>query len=465
MKPNTTIFLHSESCTALSYCPHPVSGFRSSVSVSYYSYDEQGTRTRKVVVKGNIREERYYLDGYELFRKYENGGLVLERHTTNLADDEKVFARIDEGGNEGLVTRYQYDNHLGSACLELDECADIISYEEYHPFGTTSYRSRRSETEVSLKRYRYCGKERDEETGLYYYGMRYYAAWLCRFVSVDPLQFKYPELTPYQYASNNPITMIDLDGLEGVKPEEAPTEGNSETQKKLPPTSLMINPNDTEAKKDILSIVEIEYLDYVKITDAGRILLDFQNIDEKNIKEILQKSPGLKIISDIISATKEDGTGYSFFYGTQGPTGVVLAPTVKWEGEHYSANMSLSGINTIDDSHGGYFPQYAVVSASTQPYNKDGTQGGYIPNDSYDAKVFIRKGTFKNVEDVEQKMYDPETKTIVSQKIGEKLELVSRADLIYHELRESYFRTIKGMPYNKAHKKAKGTGAVDRYFP
>lgn len=64
--------------------------------------------------------------------------------------------------------RYPYDNHLGSASLELNEKAEIISYEEYHPFGTTSYRSGRTETEVSLKRYKYVGKERDDETGLYY---------------------------------------------------------------------------------------------------------------------------------------------------------------------------------------------------------------------------------------------------------------------------------------------------------
>ena len=108
---------------------------------------------------------------------------------------------------------------MGSACLELDENAAIISYEEYHPFGTTSYRSGSSETEVSLKRYKYVGKERDEETGLYYYGARYYSAWLCRFVSVDPLQFEYPHYTPYQYAGNKPITFIDLDGLEEFKPE------------------------------------------------------------------------------------------------------------------------------------------------------------------------------------------------------------------------------------------------------
>mgnify|MGYP002709181980 CR=1 FL=1 len=41
------------------------------------------------------------------------------------------------------------------------------------------------------------------------------------FVSVDPLQFKYPELTPFQYASNRPITGIDLDGLEFVNAHEA----------------------------------------------------------------------------------------------------------------------------------------------------------------------------------------------------------------------------------------------------
>ncbi len=68
------------------------------------------------------------------------------------------------------------------------------------------------------------GKERDEETGMYYYGARYYAAWLCRFVSVDAIQFEYPDLTPYQYASNRPVTMIDLDGLEGVKPKALSTE-------------------------------------------------------------------------------------------------------------------------------------------------------------------------------------------------------------------------------------------------
>lgn len=48
--------------------------------------------------------------------------------------------------------------------------------------------------------------------GLYYYGARYYAAWLGRFVSVDPMEAQNPGKTPYHYASNNPINRVDPSG-------------------------------------------------------------------------------------------------------------------------------------------------------------------------------------------------------------------------------------------------------------
>jgi hypothetical protein len=53
---------------------------------------------------------------------------------------------------------------------------------------------------------------------MYYYGARYYAAWLCRFVSCDPLQHEQPNKTPYAYCNNNPINLIDPDGREPIKP-------------------------------------------------------------------------------------------------------------------------------------------------------------------------------------------------------------------------------------------------------
>ena len=82
------------------------------------------------------------------------------------------------------LIRYQFGNHLGSASLELDDQAQIISYEEYYPYGSTSYQAVRSQTEVSLKRYRYTGKERDEESGFNYQRARYYAPWLGRWTEL-----------------------------------------------------------------------------------------------------------------------------------------------------------------------------------------------------------------------------------------------------------------------------------------
>ena len=70
--------------------------------------------------------------------------------------------------------------------LELDADAAIISYEEYHPYGTTAYQARGAIVRATAKRYRYTGMERDEETGLSYHTARYYLPWLGRWVSGRP---------------------------------------------------------------------------------------------------------------------------------------------------------------------------------------------------------------------------------------------------------------------------------------
>ena len=72
--------------------------------------------------------------------------------------------------------------------LEIDEDGKIISYEEYHPYGTTAYSANNSDDESDYrKRYRYTGMERDEESGLSYHSARYYLPWLGRWGSVDPV--------------------------------------------------------------------------------------------------------------------------------------------------------------------------------------------------------------------------------------------------------------------------------------
>ena len=162
-------------------------------------YDASGQRVRKVIEtqNGALGEERLYLGGFEIYRKFGTGALV--RETLHIMDDKQRIALVEtkthEAGaqisNPQSLIRYQLGNHLGSASLELDKDGGLISYEEYHPYGTTAFQAMNSAAEVSLKRYRYTGKERDEETGLYYHGARYYAPWLGRWISCDPKSIEF----------------------------------------------------------------------------------------------------------------------------------------------------------------------------------------------------------------------------------------------------------------------------------
>jgi RHS repeat-associated protein len=190
---------------------------------AYYVYDASGQRVRKVWEKApGLIEERIYLSGFEIFRKH-NGPIgastaTLERETLHVMDDTRRIALVemrtfDTAGADQAprrLIRYQFGNHLDSASLELDEQAQIISYEEYSPYGSTSYQAVRNITETP-KRYRYTGKERDEETGLYYHGARYCAPWICRWIACDPaLLADGPNL--YLYVRADPIRFFDPNG-------------------------------------------------------------------------------------------------------------------------------------------------------------------------------------------------------------------------------------------------------------
>ncbi|SFU39136.1 SpvB/TcaC N-terminal domain-containing protein [Nitrosospira multiformis] len=190
---------------------------------TYYVYDAAGQRVRKVTERqnGTRKDERTYLGGFEVYRKYGGDGtsVSLERESLHVMDDQQRIAlvetrttRSNDGSPEQLI-RYQLGNHLGSASLELDGLGQVISYEEYHPYGSTSYQAWRSRVEVSLKRYRYTGKERDEETGFSYHGARYYAVWLARWLTCDPLGMV-DGANPYTYSDDNPVQYRDLSGLD-----------------------------------------------------------------------------------------------------------------------------------------------------------------------------------------------------------------------------------------------------------
>ncbi len=184
---------------------------------TFYVYDGTGQRVRKITERqnGTRKHERIYVGSFEVFREYDGSGtsVTLERETLHVMDDQQRIALVEtrtqgSDGSPAQLIRIQLGNHLGSASLELDHQAQIISYEEYYPYGSTSYQAVRSAAEVSLKRYRYTGMERDDETGMSYHGARYYAPWLGRWLSADPIV----SINFYVYSKSNPTRFLDRSG-------------------------------------------------------------------------------------------------------------------------------------------------------------------------------------------------------------------------------------------------------------
>ena len=68
--------------------------------------------------------------------------------------------------------------------------------------------------------YAFSAKERDVETGLSYFGARYYSSDLSIWLSVDPMSDKYPSLSPYVYCADNPVKLVDPNGMEYGNPIE-----------------------------------------------------------------------------------------------------------------------------------------------------------------------------------------------------------------------------------------------------
>jgi RHS repeat-associated protein len=187
----------------------------------YFTYASDGQRVRKVWQQtASAVKERIYLGAYEIYREKLSGVTQLERQTLHVMAGVQRIAMVETKTIEGgapIATpvpkhRFQLGNHLGSAMLEVDETGLIISYEEYLPYGNSAYRSARSGVEVSARRYRYTGKERDEETGLYYHGARYYACWIARWTSADPLGLQ-AGLNLYLYGRASPVVYVDPSGM------------------------------------------------------------------------------------------------------------------------------------------------------------------------------------------------------------------------------------------------------------
>ncbi len=182
---------------------------------AHYTYDSGGQRVQKVVSKSGANPvHTVYIDG--LFEHHvelaSDGSTAAENNVLHVMDDTKRVATKRLGseldGSNPPAVQYHLGDHLQSSAVVVDDTGAFYNREEYRPYGESSFGS------FAKKRYRFTGKERDEESSLYYHGARYYAPWTARWTAPDPMgMVDGPNL--YQYVSGNPARLVDPTGTRG----------------------------------------------------------------------------------------------------------------------------------------------------------------------------------------------------------------------------------------------------------
>ena len=172
-----------------------------------YLYDASGERVKKLVRRqGGAFEVTHYVGDVEHHR-WASG----ENNHLHVMDDRARIALVRVGpaapDDRGVAVQFHLADHLGSSAVVADETGAVTNREEFTPYGETSFGS------FARKRYRFTGKERDEESGLNHHGPRHYSAVLSRWLSPDPAG-PADSLFLYQYARSNPLYFTDSGGLE-----------------------------------------------------------------------------------------------------------------------------------------------------------------------------------------------------------------------------------------------------------
>ena len=116
----------------------------------------------------------------------------------------------------GELAYFYHSDHLGSTSNVTDANGEVSQHVEYVPFGEVFIEERNNTWNTP---YLFNAKELDEEIGLYYYGARYYDPRTSLWLSTDPLESKYPNISTYTYCANNPIKRKELDGQDWIENE------------------------------------------------------------------------------------------------------------------------------------------------------------------------------------------------------------------------------------------------------
>ncbi|WP_324282070.1 RHS repeat-associated core domain-containing protein [Cyanobacterium aponinum UTEX 3221] len=170
-----------------------------------FSYDMFGQRRSKVV-DGVATYFVYDRDDVILDFVDDGSGIELDMRYLHGNQVDEVLAQENGDGNVTWLLR----DYLGTIRDLVDNSGDVVNHLIYDSYGNVV-----SETNSAVdSRYRFTGREWDEEIDLYYYRARYYSGETGRFISVDPISFESGTYNLYGYVDNNPVNSKDPSGLQ-----------------------------------------------------------------------------------------------------------------------------------------------------------------------------------------------------------------------------------------------------------
>lgn len=272
----------------------------------HYSYDAGGNRISKTVftpgdstttwyvrdASGNVmsvynlKNDSAYQDELHLYGS-SRIGILKPRRNLNLDSqygDTSVSVSFLGTAKGGVFQRglklFELSNHLGNVLVTVSDKkigvpkqsdptlvdyynADVISAQDYYPGGMQMV-GRKYNSDKAV--YGFGGKRKDNEMygegNAYDFDERIYDPRLVKWLSVDPLQKKFPGLTPYNYCYNNPIRFFDPDGKVGI---EVQVKYNAETKKY---TILKITfTDDLEPRPAPHGSFGVDWFDYITVYD------------------------------------------------------------------------------------------------------------------------------------------------------------------------------------------------------
>ena len=336
-----------------------------------YSIDAEGYRVKKTGGGSTV----YYIRGA--------GGSVLATYD---GSGNLTATYLYAGGDRlasvaGGVVSYYLKDHLGSTRTLLSSDGTTAATYDYWPYGQVL-----ATGGTDVTPFKFTGHERDSESGLDFMPFRTYGSERLRFLQVDPAAEKYPGLSPYAYAANNPLTFIDVRG------DTLDVGGMNDGQTALSYLHSMVD-EDT-AKR-------------ITMGDGGRVSFDTGGLD-------LSQDSGLELLNNMINSSEK------FLFEVGRKTTAVLRK---------SSSLGTAGssipIDVMEQSSLG------IRSYSTTPRNIDGGVGlsEFLPQSGYDGQVTLAPGHW--------------TFDVAGQQI------MPISNVTFHELAEIYHRTIGGQPYER----------------